>query len=324
MTLIWNLKLAALSILVIFIAACDRMPAPERPDSLGFVMWDSSELQERNEALGTLIGPDGSARETLAEYGNPSGAHRFRFIRRDSDGPPEMHDAIDDVVYIQSGGGTLLVGGEMVGSTRFPDDLGDLGGEIVGGERYPVSAGDLLRIPSGIPHSYLVPDGGHITYVLVRVPAFVGEVVAVPDGEAPLLDPPGLGIWKVSELEERNAVLGTQVRPDGSARETLADYGSGGHSHRFRFLRRDRSGPPELHDDIIDVVLVRSGAGTLQVGGEMIGRSNVAGSSIDGGSTYPVAAGDILHIPARTPHGYLVPDGGHITYVLVRVPAYER
>jgi len=35
-----------------------------------------------------------------------------------------------------------------------------------------------------------------------------------------------------------------------------------------------------------------------------------------------VAAGDVLHIPARTPHGYLVPDGGHITYVLVRVPAF--
>ena len=322
MTLVRNSKLPALPVLAICLAACGPTPASEGSDSLGFVMWDSSELQQRNETLGTLIGPDGSARETLAEYGNPSGAHRFRFIRRDSDGPPERHDAIDDVVYIQSGSGTLLVGGEMIGSTRFPDNLGDLGGEIVGGERYPVSAGDLLRIPSGSPHSYLVSDGGHITYVLVRVPAFVGEVVANPDGEAPQLDPPGLAIWKVSELEERNAALGTRVRPDGSSRETLADYGPGGHSHRFRHIRRDRTGPPELHDDIIDVVLVRSGAGILQVGGEMIGESNVAGSSIDGGSTYPVAAGDILHIPARTPHGYLVPDG-HITYVLVRVPAYQ-
>ena len=55
----------------------------------------------------------------------------------------------------------------------------------------------------------------------------------------------------------------------------------------------------------------------------MIGRSNQAGSRINGGSRYPVAAGDVLHIPARTPHAYLVPDGGHITYVLVRVPAFE-
>ncbi len=111
--------------------------------------------------------------------------------------------------------------------------------------------------------------------------------------------------------------------PDDSARETLADYGEGGASHRFRFIRRDGDGRPELHDDIIDVVFVQSGEGALLAGGEMIGRSNAPGSAIDGGSRYPVAAGDILHIPARTPHAYLVPDGGHITYVLVRVPAFE-
>ncbi|MED5563931.1 MAG: hypothetical protein VYB16_05460, partial [Gemmatimonadota bacterium] len=72
-------------------------------DPSGFVAWDSSELEERSLALGTRVGPDDSARETLADYGNPSGAHRFRFIRRDGDGRPEQHDNIDDVVYIQGG-----------------------------------------------------------------------------------------------------------------------------------------------------------------------------------------------------------------------------
>ena len=290
-------------------------PVPQ-VDPPGFIMWDASELEERNSALGTRVRPDDSARETLADYGNPSGAHRFRFIRRDGDGRPEQHDDIDDVVYIQSGEGTLLVGGEMLGRT------GDVGTAIAGGSRYPVAAGDVLRIPAGTPHAYLVRDGGHVTYVLVRVPAFVGEVVAVPDGPAPQLDPPGFGMWKSTELEERNAALATRVRADDSARETLADYGEGGASHRFRFIRRDGDGRPELHDDIIDVVFIQSGEGTLLVGGEMIGRSNTAGSTIEGGSRYPVAAGDVLHIPARTPHAYLVPDGEHITYVLVRVPAF--
>ena len=286
-------------------------------DPPGFVLWDATELEERSAALGTRIGPDDSARETLADYRTPARSHRFRFIRRDGSGRPEQHDNIDDVVYIQSGEGTLLVGGEMLGRT------GDLGTAINGGARYPVSAGDVLRIPAGTPHAYLVPNGGHITYLLVRLPAFVGEVVAVPDGPAPQLDPPGFGMWGSAELDERNAVLATQRRPDDSARETLADYGAGGASHRFRFIRRDGDGNPELHDNIIDVVFVQSGAGTMLVGGEMIGRSNAAGSSINGGSRYPVAAGDVLHIPARTPHAYLVPDGGHITYVLVRVPAID-
>jgi mannose-6-phosphate isomerase-like protein (cupin superfamily) len=287
-------------------------------DPPGFIMWDTSELEERNSALGTRIGPDGSARETLADYVTPSGSHRFRFIRRDSDGRPELHDNIDDVVYIQSGAGSLRVGGEMLGRT------GDVGTGINGGYRYAVTAGDILRIPAGTPHAYLVPDGGHVTYVLVRNPVFVGEVVTDPDGEAPQLNPPGFGQWTPRELVRRNATLATRVGPDDSARETLADYGRGGASHRFRFIRRDADGNPELHDDIIDVVFIQSGEGTLLVGGEMIGRSNTAGSRINGGSRYPLAAGDVLHIPARTPHAYLVPDGGHITYVLVRVPAFER
>lgn len=283
----------------------------------GFVMWTGSELAERNGTLGTRIGEDGSARETLADYGSPSGSHRFRLIRRDRDGRPEQHDGIDDVVYIQSGRATLRVGGTIL------DRSGDVGAAITGGSRYPVAAGDVLRIPAGVPHAYRVPDGGHVTYLLVRVPAFAGEVVEDPDGEAPRLEPAGFALWRASELEMRNRVLGTRVEPDGSARETLADYGEGGRSHRFRFLRRDADGPPELHEDIIDVVLVQSGAGTLLVGGEMIGESNVVGARIEGGTEHPVAAGDVLHIPARTPHGYLVPEGGHITYVLVRVPALE-
>ena len=101
----------------------------------GFVMWSVSELEGRNKALGAGVGPDGSARETLADYGSPSGSHWFRFIRRDRDGRPEQHDNIDDVVYIQSGEGTLLVGGEML------DRPGDLGTSITGGWRYPVAAG---------------------------------------------------------------------------------------------------------------------------------------------------------------------------------------
>ena len=111
-----------------------------------------------------------------------------------------------------------------------------------------------------------------------------------------------------------------RVRPDGSSRATLADYGAGGSSHRLRFIRRDRDGWPELHDDIIDVVFVQSGQGAVLVGGKMIGESNVPGSEIDGGVQFTITAGDVLHIPAKMPHAYLPSQGDHITYVLLRVP----
>lgn len=133
----------------------------------GVAVWRQDELATRDTALATRIGPDGSARETLADYGN----HRFRYLRRDSDGRPEQHNRIIDVVIVHSGEGTLLVGGEMTEPTGNADTGEYLGTAIVGGERHLLGAGDVVHIPAGIPHSFLVPEGGHLTYVLVKFPA---------------------------------------------------------------------------------------------------------------------------------------------------------
>lgn len=286
-----------------------------------FLRWSAEDLSERNGALSTRMRSDQSARETLADYGNPSGAHRIRFIRHDADGVAEQHVGIEDVVFVQSGSGSVVVGGDLVGRTGGTGEY--TGTDIEGGVKYAVGAGDVIHIPADVPHRYLVPDGGHVTYVLVRLPALTEAVV--PD-DAPVLtfDPPGFAIWSESELRNRHVVLTGQLRPDRSARETLADFGSPTRSHRFRYIHRDADGVPEIHDDIIDLVFVKSGAGMVVVGGEMLNRRGSLGSGIAGGTEYPVAAGDVLHIPAKNPHGYLIPDGGHITYVLVRVPAFFR
>ena len=285
----------------------------------GFLHWSAADLERRNAALSETIRPDGSARETLADYEVPGGSHRFRFIRRDADGFPEQHAHIEDVVFIQSGAGTLVVGGELIDRAGGNGEYRGTG--ISGGVSYPVSRGDILHIPADTPHRYLVPEGGHVTYVLVRLPALTGERVVPPDAPALDFEPAGFVLWRAGELDRRREDLDRRIGPDRSARETLADYGSPTRSHRFRHIHRDADGVPEIHDDIIDLVFVTSGEGGLLVGGEMLDRTGSRGSGIAGGTRHPVAAGDVLHIPARTPHGYLVPEGGHVTYVLVRVPA---
>src|SRR5687767_1889935 len=68
-----------------------------------FGLWSAAELTKRSAALSTKVGADHSARETLADYGH----HRFRLLYRDADGAPEQHDAIVDVVIVQSGEGML-------------------------------------------------------------------------------------------------------------------------------------------------------------------------------------------------------------------------
>jgi hypothetical protein len=133
----------------------------------GFGIWKSAELRRRDQALAKKVGPDHSARETLADYGD----HRFRFIYRDADGLPEQHDKIVDVVFVQSGEGTLLLGGKMIDSKGSSASGEYMGKGIEGGERHPLGVGDVVHIPAKVPHSFLVPEGKHITYVLVKFPA---------------------------------------------------------------------------------------------------------------------------------------------------------
>jgi hypothetical protein len=129
--------------------------------------WTTAELRSRDAALSKKVGPDHSARETLADYGD----HRFRLLYRDADGAPEQHDQIVDVVFVQSGEGTLQLGGTMIGKKAGSGPGEYLGTRLEGGERHPLGPGDVLHIPAAIPHSFLVPAGKHLTYVLVKFPA---------------------------------------------------------------------------------------------------------------------------------------------------------
>jgi hypothetical protein len=139
-------------------------------------------------------------------------------------------------------------------------------------------------------------------------------------------DESSFALWTPAAIKQREAALMKNVAPDHSSRETLADYGD----HRFRLLYRDADGLPEEHDNIVDVVMVHSGEGSLVLGGTMSGKKGSAatgeylGSALTGGEVHPLAAGDIVHVPAGIPHGFLVPAGKHITYVLLKFPAKGR
>src|ERR1044071_9254270 len=101
-------------------------------DPVGFAMWKAAELKQRDEALSKKVGTDHSARETLADYGD----HRFRLLYRDADGLPEQHDNTVDVVIVQSGEGTLVLGGTMVNLKASAVGVGEyVGTAIEGGER---------------------------------------------------------------------------------------------------------------------------------------------------------------------------------------------
>jgi mannose-6-phosphate isomerase-like protein (cupin superfamily) len=87
---------------------------------------------------------------------------------------------------------------------------------------------------------------------------------------------------------------------------------------------RNGSGEAELHVKQADLLLIRSGSGTVLVGGEMIegkptGPDEVRGKSIKGGTKYPIAAGDTLYVPANTVHQFLIEPGQSFTAMVIKI-----
>lgn len=87
---------------------------------------------------------------------------------------------------------------------------------------------------------------------------------------------------------------------------------------------RNGSGEAELHEKQADLLLIRSGSGTVLVGGKMVegkatGPGEIRGKAIEGGTRYPIAAGDILYIPANMVHQFLIEPGQSFTAMVVKI-----
>jgi len=106
----------------------------------------------------------------------------------------------------------------------------------------------------------------------------------------------------------------------GSASETLQKYGVDYTMLSFR----SKDGVAELHEKFADIFIVVDGSATLLSGGELadptsVGNGDMHGTSILHPTTTSLAKGDIVHIPANTPHQLLIPKNGTLTYFVVKV-----
>jgi len=118
---------------------------------------------------GFVIWPKGVSPSDLKgklDFGN----HALSISHRDKDGVVEVHEKLVDVLVVQSGEATLVVGGEVIGSrTTAPGEM--QGDSIKGGVSRIVSTGDVIHIPAGVPHQFFVDSGKQITYLVVKVAA---------------------------------------------------------------------------------------------------------------------------------------------------------
>ena len=90
------------------------------------------------------------------------------------------------------------------------------------------------------------------------------------------------------------------------------------------FLAAKHKAYPELHDNDIDIFVIREGGGTLQVGGELVDKKatmpgEATGSAIRGGKMYKVSVGDVLFVPKNTPHMWHLAPGQTVHYLAMKV-----
>jgi mannose-6-phosphate isomerase-like protein (cupin superfamily) len=93
--------------------------------------------------------------------------HKVMMAHREKPGTPELHKGETDVFVIESGGGILQVGGEIV--DRKDSAAGATGASIRGGENHTMAAGDVINIPPNVPHNWLLTPGQSVTYFIVKV-----------------------------------------------------------------------------------------------------------------------------------------------------------
>jgi hypothetical protein len=116
---------------------------------------------------GFIVWPKGVPPGGLTEKA-PFGNHTLSISHRDKDGLVEVHDKFVDVIVIQTGQATLVVGGKVIEPTTT--EPGETRGKsIQGGVKRTLSPGDVIHIPAGLPHQFFIPAGGQITYVLVKI-----------------------------------------------------------------------------------------------------------------------------------------------------------
>ena len=131
-------------------------------DPAGFHSWTSADLKAFSKSLAPKIDARKVATQQFAAFGNYS----FMVAHREGSGEAEWHETQADIFFVQTGGGTLVYGGEMVeAKTTQPHEM--RGPSIKGGMERKIAAGDVVTIPAKMPHQLKVDK--EITYFVVKI-----------------------------------------------------------------------------------------------------------------------------------------------------------
>lgn len=109
-------------------------------DPTGFEIWKGQDLKG----------------QTVPKDLTRTAAFETLVMHLDADGSPELHASEVELLVMESGEATLVIGGKIHGTS------------IGGGEKRALSEGDIVHIPPNLPHQLLVEPGKRVTYLAIK------------------------------------------------------------------------------------------------------------------------------------------------------------
>lgn len=164
---------------------------------------------------------------------------------------------------------------------------------------------------------------GIVAIVAVIAPALtVAQAPAVP--AAPAAGPAEATAQKTfaSAAEIAAKIKAEAARPPGSPPTGgpllhLAPYNA-------NLEYRAAPGMPAIHEKDAEVFVVLDGAGTVVLGGKLIGESrrgdNLSGTGVEGGTAQKLAKGDVFVVPENTVHWFKTIDAPALVMISLHVP----
>ena len=216
-------------------------------------------------------------------------SHRYQVfaVRRDAPGAVEQHALDTDIVLVLDGSATFVTGGVITDErARGANEL--TGSGIRDGNPRRLGKGDIVIVPNGTPH-WFQDVSPTIRYFAVKLRQ------ASADTRVP------------SSVQYRPGV-------EAFAKSGLIFEGSDGPFVRIYALRRAKPLGVELHALDTDLVFALDGGGTFVTEGTVtepraLGANESTGTGVAGGTPRALGAGDVLIVPAGTPHHLREIDG---------------
>ena len=102
--------------------------------------------------------------QTLEDHND----HLIAVLYLQEDGPAELHQSQSEILIVQSGEATLVIGGAIL----KPDVVKPLeiqGTSISGGGETQLRQGDIVHISANVPHQLKLGTGKRLIYTTIRI-----------------------------------------------------------------------------------------------------------------------------------------------------------